>query len=187
MRVRSPFFTGTASANFMIQGTAKEPLALGEVNLPSGVIAFPFANLTIRQGIVSMTSENPYVPQVFVIAGGRAFGFDITMQVEGPGHEPIASFSSVPAHTSQEIVLLLTTGNIPRADFGFSNEQRASKLAFFLGKNLWSKFKGGTADEERLEIRSGEDISVQGRQTYAVEYKLSPRWSLVGEYDRFSA
>jgi translocation and assembly module TamB len=187
MRVRSPFFTGLASANFKVEGTAREPLALGEVTLNSGVVAFPFASLGIRQGLVSMTSENPYVPQVFVTAGGRAFGFDITMHAEGPAHEPVLTFSSVPALTSEEIVLMLTTGQIPRQDFSFSNEQRASKLAFFLGKSLWSKFKGDSGGEDKLEIRSGEDISEQGRQTYAVEYKMTDRWSLVGEYDRFGA
>lgn len=186
MRVRSPFFMGLASANFKIEGTAREPLALGEVTLASGVVAFPFANLSIRQGIISMTSENPYVPHVFVTARGRSFGFDINMQAEGPAHEPVLTFSSVPALTSEEIVLMLTTGQIPRQDFNFTNEQRASKLAFFLGKSLWSKFRGDSG-EEKLEIRSGEDISEQGRQTYAVEYKMTDRWSLVGEYDRFGA
>lgn len=187
MRVRSPFFSGTASANFVVQGTAQEPSALGEVTLPEGAIIFPFARLHVRQGLVSMTADNPYTPQVFVVAAGRAFGFDITMQVEGSANEPEVTFTSVPSLTSEEIVLMLTTGNIPRSDFGYSNEQRASKLAMFLGKNLWSKFKGGSADEERLTIRSGEDVSVEGRQTYAVEYKLSDRWALVGEYDRFGA
>ena len=32
---------------------------------------------------------------------------------------------------------------------------------------------------------SGEQISEQGRPTYHVEYKLTPRWYVVGEYDRF--
>jgi translocation and assembly module TamB len=187
MRIRSPFFHGVASANFHVTRTMEEPMALGEANISSGRIIFPFASLEVRQAIISLTSENPYVPRVFVTAGGRAFGFDVRMQVEGFADEPVIEFSSVPALTSEQIILMLTTGQIPRDDFGFSREDRAGKLAFFLGKSLWEKWNPGRAGEERLTIRSGQDITEQGRQTYEVEYRLSDRWSLVGEYDRFGA
>jgi translocation and assembly module TamB len=43
----------------------------------------------------------------------------------------------------------------------------------------------GDQSQERLTISSGEQISEQGRPTYNVEYKVTDRWSLVGEYDRF--
>ena len=43
---------------------------------------------------------------------------------------------------------------------------------------------GGGAD--RLTIRSGEEISESGSSTYDVEFKLTDRWSLVGQYDRFN-
>ena len=36
-----------------------------------------------------------------------------------------------------------------------------------------------------MTIRSGEDVTEQGKQTYEVEYKINDRWSLVGEYNRF--
>jgi translocation and assembly module TamB len=67
-----------------------------------------------------------------------------------------------------------------------SAEQRAGKVALFLGKNLLSQF-GLAGQGERLTIRSGEDISETGKPTYHVEYKLSSRWYLVGEYDQFNA
>lgn len=185
MRVRSPFFQGVASANFHVTGTMAEPIALGEAAVSSGLIVFPFATLVVRQGLVSITSENPYLPSIFVVASGRAFGFDVRMEAEGPADEPVIEFSSVPSLTSEQIVLMLTTGQIPRDDFGFSNEDRASRLAFFLGKSLWSKLNPGKPAEEKLTIRSGQDVTEQGKQTYEVEYKLNERWSLVGEYNRF--
>ena len=185
MRVRSPFFQGVASANFHVTGTLVEPLALGEASISSGAVIFPFATLAVRQALVSLTSEDPYLPHIFVVAAGRAFGFDVRMEAEGPADEPIIEFSSVPSLTSEQIVLMLTTGQIPRDDFGFSSEDRASRLAFFLGKSLWTKLNPGRPAEERLTIRSGEDVTEQGRQTYEVEYKINDRWSLVGEYNRF--
>jgi translocation and assembly module TamB len=185
MRVRSPFFQGVAAATFHVTGTMEEPMALGEASVSEGTIIFPFATLAVRQALVSLTSDNPYLPNIFVVASGRAFGFDVRMEVEGPADEPVIEFSSVPSLTSEQIVLMLTTGQIPREDFGFSNEDRAGRLAFFLGKSLWSKLNPSRPADERLTIRSGQDVTEQGRQTYEVEYKLNERWSLVGEYNRF--
>jgi translocation and assembly module TamB len=185
MRVRSPFFQGVASANFHVTGPMVEPIALGEASISSGRIIFPFATFAVKQALVSLTSEQPYLPQIFVVAGGRAFGFDVRMEAEGPADEPVIKFSSVPSLTSEQIILMITTGQIPRNDFGFSNEDRAGRLAFFLGKSLWTKFNPGKGTEERLTLRSGEDVTEQGKQTYEVEYKLNDRWSLVGEYNRF--
>lgn len=187
MRVRSPFFQGVVSANYRLSGTMREPMALGESMISSGQIIFPFATLDVRQALVTLASQEPYMPHLFAVATGRAFGFDIRMEAEGPANAPVIQFSSVPALSSEQIVLMLTTGQIPRDDFSFSNKERVSKLAFFLGKSLLAKLRPGKADEEKLTIRSGQDITEQGRQTYEVEYKLSPRWSLVGEYDRFGA
>ncbi len=187
MRVRSPFFQAQVSTVMQVSGTMYEPFAIGEASITSGKIIFPFAPLDVKQALVSITPDDPYRPKVFAIATGRAFGFDIRMQAEGPADNPIIQFSSVPSLTSEQIVLMLTTGQIPRSDFGFSNQEKASKLAFFLGKSLLSKLNPGKPGEEKLVIRSGEDITEQGRQTYSVEYKLNDRWSLIGEYDRFGA
>jgi len=185
MRVRGPFFQGLVSVNLHVTGNLEEPMALGDVRISSGRVIFPFASLEVKQALVTLNSEDPYLPHVFAIAAGRSFGFDIRMQVEGPADKPIIQFSSVPPLTSEQIILMLTTGQIPRDDFGFSSEDRASKLAFFLGKSLWSKLNPNQSADERLTIRSGEDVTEGGRQTYEVEYKLNDRWSLVGEYNRF--
>jgi translocation and assembly module TamB len=187
MKVRSPFFQGEVSSDFKVTGTLREPLALGDARINSGFIQFPFANLEVKQGLVTLASENPYLPTVFVTAGARAFGYELKMQVNGPADVPAIEFSSTPPLTSEEIVLMLTAGQLPRHELTFSTQQKAGTLALFLGKSLWAKFGSDEPGAERLTVRSGEDISDQGRQTYAVEYRLSKNWSLVGEYDRFSA
>lgn len=46
---------------------------------------------------------------------------------------------------------------------------------------------GSDPSKERLTIRSGESISESGRLTYSVEYRLTDRWSIIGEYDEFNA
>jgi len=81
---------------------------------------------------------------------------------------------------------MLTAGQIPRGvGATASTQQRAQGLALFVGKNLLSDFGLGGGGQERLTVRSGEEITETGRPTYDIEYQLSRRWSIIGEYDRF--
>ncbi|MGI8967218.1 MAG: translocation/assembly module TamB domain-containing protein, partial [Limisphaerales bacterium] len=188
MKVRSPFFRGEISAGLTVEGTLKEPSALGVTKIePGGTIQFPFANLRVNQGLISLLSDNPYRPQLFVTAASRTFGYDIRLEVGGYADEPTLEFSSTPALDSQQIILMMTAGEIPKKGFGFTHQQQASQLALFLGKSLLSKLGGDETAAERLTLSSGEDISTQGKQTYGVEYKLTEKLSVVGEYDRFGA
>jgi translocation and assembly module TamB len=111
------------------------------------------------------------------------------MMVSGAAEEPVVQFSAVPSLSSEQIVLMLTTGQVPQGmtATATSTQRRAQGLALFVGKNVLSDLGiGGGMGEERLTIRSGEQVTASGRPTYTVEYKLADRWTLVGEYDRFS-
>ncbi len=187
LTVRSPLFRGKLSANLKLEGTLKEPLATGEARINSGLIQFPFANLTVDRGSASLSSDNPYSPQLSISASSRVFGYDVKMDLSGPADKPAVEFSSTPGLASEQILLMITAGELPRAEINFTTKQKAGTIAFFLGKNLFSKFGADGSSADRLEIRSGENVSTQGRQTYYLEYKLSADWSIVGEYDRFGA
>jgi translocation and assembly module TamB len=186
LKIRSPLFRGDVSANLTLGGTLKEPIALGEVKIDSGTVSFPFASLQVNQGLVTLTSENPYRPQLFITASTKRIGYDIQMEVTGPADEPRVQFSSSPPLSPEQIILMVTAGEMPRETARLSTGQRAQRLAMFVGKNVLSQLGVGGADEERLTIRSGEEITEQGKPTYDVEYKLSKKWSLVGQYDRFN-
>lgn len=187
VRVQTPLFHGTVSTVMTLQGTLKDPLALGQVKIdPGSFVSFPFSSLDVKQGFISLTSEDPYRPTLFVTAESRRYGYDVKMEATGPVDQPVVKFSSVPGLSSEEIVLMLTAGQIPRGlGVTATTQQRAQGLAIFVGKNLLSDFGLGGGGQERLTIRSGEDISESGRPTYDIEYKLTDRWSVIGEYDRF--
>ncbi len=186
LKLRTPFFSGTLSADFKLEGTLREPLASGEARISTGQVEFPFGTLDVKQGFVSLTAGNPYQPQIYVNARARRFGYDITLEVTGSADKPLIQFSSVPSLSSQQIFLLLTAGELPRDEITFTPQQRAQRFAVYLGQRFLAKlgFGGGS---ERLTIRSGEDVSESGRLTYDVEYKLDRDWSIVGQYDRFNA
>jgi translocation and assembly module TamB len=187
LRVQTPWFRGKVSTVLALQGTLKDPLALGQVKIdPGSSVTFPFSSLDVKQGFISLTSEDPYHPHLFITAQARRFGYDVKMEATGPADHPVVQFSSIPGLSSEEIVLMLTAGQIPRGvGATATTQQRAQGLALFVGKNLLSDFGLGGGGQERLTIRSGQEMSETGRPTYDIEYKLTDRWSVIGEYDRF--
>jgi translocation and assembly module TamB len=185
IRVRTPLFQGLVSADMRLGGTMEEPFTIGELDIDSGQVMFPFARMQINQGQVFMTSENPYRPQLFILGTSRTLGYEVKAQITGPVDDPVWEMSSSPPLSTEAIVLMLTAGEVPREDFSYSQSQRAGKLAMFLGRNLLSDLTTSESTEERLIIRSGESVTRDGQETYSVEYKLTDTLSVVGEYDRF--
>jgi translocation and assembly module TamB len=185
LRIRSPLFRGVASTTLKLEGTLKEPMALGEARINSGMITFPFGSLNVQQGFVTLTSDNPYRPNLLVNAEAQRLGYDIRMEATGPADQPVVLFSSTPPLSSEQILMMLTTGQVPQGMAGTSTQRRAQGLALFLGKNLLTEFGIGDGGEGRLSVQSGEHLTEAGKPTYDVEYQLSDRWSLLGEYDRF--
>ena len=185
LHVSSPLFSGRVSANLRVNGTLKDPIALGDLRIDSGLVRFPFASLQVQQGLVNLTSDDPYHPHLFVNATSRQYGFDIRMEVTGPVDAPILQFTSTPPLSSQQILLMVTAGQLPRGQNSLSSQQKAETAALFLGRDVLSKIGIGGEAEQRITIRAGQDVSEQGRSTYDVEIKLTDDWSVEGEYDRF--
>jgi translocation and assembly module TamB len=185
LKLRTPFLRGTVSTDFRLHGTLREPIASGEARMSSGVVEFPFGSLSVKQARSWLTPEQPFLPQIYLTASAKRYAYDVTLEVTGTADKPLIHFSSVPSLTSEKIFLMLTAGELPRDEITFSTEQKAQRFAVFVGSKLLNSLGfGGTS--ERLTIRSGEEISESGSQTYDVEYKLTDRWALVGEYDRFN-
>jgi translocation and assembly module TamB len=185
LKVRSPVFTGEVSANLQVQGTLKDPIALGDVKIDSGLVRFPFASLQVQQGMVNLSSQDPYRPQITVSASSKQFGYDIRLEVSGGVDAPLIQFSSTPPLSSEQILLMVTAGELPQGSYTLTPQQRAQTVALFLGRDLLARLGFGDQAQQRLTVHSGEQIAPQGRPTYSLEYKLSDRWSLEGEYDRF--
>ncbi|MBM3880049.1 MAG: hypothetical protein FJ387_10075 [Verrucomicrobia bacterium] len=187
LRLRTPVLVGLASADLRLQGTLGDPVALGEARIPSGKLTFPFGSLAVDSGFVMLNSSDPHRPRLALHASGTVYGYAIQMDVSGPADDPQVLLSSTPPLSSGQILLLLTAGELPRDSSYFSRSDRAEKLMMFLGKDVLSRVVGSEDAQERLTISSGQHISQSGKSTYSVEYRLTERWSLVGEYDRFDA
>jgi translocation and assembly module TamB len=187
VRIRSTLFNGEVSANLRLEGTLKEPVALGDIRIDTGLIRFPFASLDVRQGFVTLSSEDPYRPKITVSAGSKQLGYDVKMDASGYVDAPILQFSSIPPLSSEQLVLMMTAGEMPRGTISLTPAQKAQTVAVFFGRDVLTRLGVGGEGEDRLSFQSGQEVSEQGKPTYNIEYKLTKRWSLTGEYDRFNA
>jgi translocation and assembly module TamB len=185
LNIRGPIFQGELSSTFSLSGTLEEPRAIGAASIDEGRVRFPFASMSIDQGEIALRREDPFTPQLFIVASGQAFGYDITMEITGTAETPAIEFISNPPLSSEQTLLMVTTGELPREEIRFTTQQRASRFAIYFGRNLLYELTGDDAAGDRLTIRSGEQVSEGGRETMAIEFRLTDRWSVTGEYDRF--
>ncbi len=185
LKVRSPLFVGDVSASLSLKGTLKDPIALGDLKIDSGFVRFPFASLQVQQGLITLDSQDPYHPHVLLTGSSRQFGYDVRLAVTGTADAPVILFTSNPPLSPEQILVMVTSGQVPQGALSLTPQQRAQTVALFLARGPLAKLGLGDEAEPRLMLHSGEEISQQGRPTYRVEYRLSNRWSLEGEYDRF--
>ena len=185
LKLRTALFTGVASARFQLGGTLGEPLMRGEATLDEGAVKLPFATFAVQEGRVSLTPEQGIEPQVWFVGTVRRLNYDLRMEASGPASAPNLVFTSSPPLDSGQVLLMVMAGESPDDKLTYSDQARVARLGTFLGQSLIASLGGESDASDRLTLSVGENVSRQGRETYGVEYRLSDRWSLVGEYDEF--
>jgi translocation and assembly module TamB len=168
-----------------LAGTLREPVALGEVSIEQGRMMFPFGSLDVNRGVIRLTRQNPHRPQVDFQGQGMNFGYNLGVNITGSADAPSIIFTSVPPLTTREIMLMLTAGEIPSGAYSYTDVDKASKLGYFLGKELISQLLGMEPGEDRLVFRTGEYVTDDGQLTYRIEYELLDWLAVFGEYTRF--
>lgn len=185
LRLRTPIFNGVASTRLQLKGTLGVPLLTGEATIDRGQVRLPFATFDVEQGRVALADEPPFEPRLEITATARRYDYDLRMEVTGTASAPNLVFSSSPPLESEQVLLMVMAGDVPNQSITFSQGQRAARLGAYVGQSLFSTFGGDSDLSDRLMISSGDDVSLQGRETYSIEYRLNDRWSLTGEYDEY--
>jgi translocation and assembly module TamB len=97
----------------------------------------------------------------------------------------MVTFSSSPPLDAKQVLLMVTAGELPHDEIVYGGTQRVAQLGAFLGLSLINTFGGDATEADRLSFSTGERVSRQGRETYNIEYRLTERMTVVGEYDEF--
>lgn len=187
IHIRTTVFNGTASARFQLGGTLGEPRAVGELTVNDGQVLFPFATFAVQSGTLRLRESDPFHAIVNLTANSQRHDYQLRLEATGQLPTPNLVLSSTPALEAEDVLLMVMTGQPPANDAATTSSagQRLAVLGAYLGKGIFDDL--GYGGENRLEISTGEQVSLQGRETYDFEYKLSKRWSLTGEYDRFDS
>ena len=185
LKLRTALFNGIVSARFKLGGTLGVPSLRGEATIDEGAVKLPFATFVVQEGRVSLTPEQSSEPQVWLVGTVRRLNYDLRMEASGSAAAPALVFTSSPPLDSGQVLLMVMAGEPPHSETVYSDRQRVAQLGAFFGQSLFASLAGDSAATERLSLSSGESISRQGRETYEIEYRLSERWALVGEYDEF--
>ena len=185
LRAQTPLFSGGGSAEFQLTGTLGDPRAIGRLQIDHGQILLPFATFDVQFGTVRLNADDPLHPQLDVQASARRLDYDLRMLATGPADAPVLRLTSNPALPSDQILALVMAGQSPQTGglMGASSTQ-VENLGAYVGQNLFSGFSG-RPNANRLSVNSGQELSVSGKPTYEIEYRLGKRWWLTGEYDIF--
>ena len=185
LRIRTPVFTGTASARFQLGGTLGDPRVTGEATVENGQVLLPFALMKVEQGTVRILASDPFEMRLMFAATGRRYGYDLRLDITGTANSPTILFSSSPALESEQVLLMVMAGEAPQNEVNYTGRQRATRLGAYVGQSLLGQLGADPTTAENFSLTVGERVSEQGRETYGLEYMLNERWSLVGEYDEF--
>lgn len=185
IRVRTPAADGALSLDMKLQGKLKEPFATGQLNYDYGNIYFPFASFKVDYGLAELAVGNPYTPMLEIIGTSRRFGYDLTVEITGSAYDPQIQFISSPPLSSEQIMLMVMTGNNPDGDFDYTSTQKVSRLGTYLSKGLFASSGSDSNFFNRLSLTYGENLSEQGKETLEIEYRLDDRFHVVGEYDEY--
>jgi translocation and assembly module TamB len=185
MRVQTPIFSGTLSADFHLGGTLGEPVATGQAEVNEGSVDFPFASLPVQRGLATITIDEPHRLQLEAHAQGIAFGYDVSVDLTGSANDPVVLFGSAQGLSPDDVVLMLTAGSVPSSDRQESDSMRAGRLALYLGRDIFSTLLSENGEASKLEVRTTEGVSPFRKETQVIEYHFTEDWSVLGEYDEF--
>lgn len=196
-RIKTNVANGMLRPDVRLVGTGEVPYLQGEIYLDRTILSMPAHRITIEQGVIRFTEENPFVPSLDILAGFRRYGYDVTIVVEGDILEPIITMSSVPPLEAEDLLLFTTTGQPPQEA---ANAQEAlGTVAVYLAQDWLRRFFGDLSTEEeeslfdRIEIEFGRDSTNQGAETIEGRFLLrrdnfleNDALFLTGERDAYS-
>jgi translocation and assembly module TamB len=111
----------------------------------------------------------------------RLQGYDIEAQVTGTPEAPEVQLTSSPALPSDELLLLLLTGQRPASGgSGVEDRQAAESIAVYLAQDFLTRWlRRGNDDDvtwaERFEFVRGRDVSQNGVETAEATFLLRER------------
>lgn len=192
-RIENDLLDGAFLADLHVGGTGAAPVPTGRIDFRGVAVSLPFSSLVVERGSVVFPVEDPLQPEIDAAGRTRMRGYDLTVLLTGPLDSVDVQVSSSPPLPPEDALLLLTTGTtreeLERTGIGRTALGKAGTL---LGDAVLSWISGPArpGDEswtDRVKIDFGREQSRSGVTTLDAELRLSERWFLHAERDRYDA
>lgn len=189
--VKTNVFDGAIDVAARLRGKGTAPRIEGTMAMRSGMLRFPGANLRVASGLLSFTRTEPRFPELLVTAEGKRMGIAITMTLTGRYDRPQMQLSSVPPLPPQDLIVLLTTGQLPSTLSERSAQEQARFVGGYLAKEIVESYFGSDSTErgesllDRLTIETGREVSKNGIESVLVEFEITKELAVQAERDAY--
>ncbi len=163
-----------------LRGTGAYPVLEGQVYVDQASLILPSGVLELSSGLLTFRREAPLVPDLALTAQMRAQGHLVRLTATGTLQELEVSLSSSPPLASDDLWVLVVTGQMPVERWEDNSSQAMEELALFLARDTLVRwFEDEPSDTEglleRFEIDVGTKTSQSGQPTGRVLFYLRPR------------
>jgi len=188
IRLDNNVLRGLISANLRLRGTGAVPRMEGRADFRDLSLTFPITRerLKVTRGSLVFPHDDPFRPSVNASCEARKLGYEMTVEVTGKIPDIEVHITSIPALPRDEAILLLTTGTT-RERLAASGQMTAG---LYLGRSILDVVMGPSDPDdesflERFEFESGKDVSAAGDPTMEARFRLSKRFYVTAERDRW--
>ncbi len=188
--VRGNLANGQAIVDLRLRGTGLKPLLDGNVQVQNLVATLPFSRLTIDNGNISFTPDQPLNPVIDLTGASTIRTYIVSVYITGRAHDPKIVFSSEPPLAQEQIVSLLATGSTTDELTG-NSEALAGKATLLVLQDLYRrtfKKKSSSRAEEpketladKVNLDLGNTDPKTGKQEVSARFKVSDQVSFIGE------
>jgi hypothetical protein len=175
-----------------LRGTGAFPSLEGPVYVDEASLVLPSGKLKLVSGLLTFQREAPLRPEAALTAAMRVQRHDVRAVATGTLDELEIVLTSSPPMATDDLWLLVLTGQVPTSRWEDRSSQAMEALAVFLARDALVRWFSSDADDtesllERFEIDVGAKSSQSGQPTGRVLFYLKPEKRRSGRATYLSA
>lgn len=213
INLESNAFNVNGSASLQIKGPVRQPVVRGNIVVNQGELKFKINRFEVDRGIVSFLNPYRVDPDIQLQLSSNIKDYRVLVKVDGPASNVKTHFSSVPNLPVVDIIRLITSGDLPspsrQSETELTNADTTAILSQLLSAALEKRLRRVTGidtfsiDTYHIKAQSNpgaritlgkqlsrdltviysRDITKQEEDLLFVEYRLSPRLTVIASRD----
>jgi TamB, inner membrane protein subunit of TAM complex len=177
-RIENNLVRGGLVPNLHVGGTGEAPVLEGRIEVRPMRVALPGSYVDVSGGALIFRAEEPGRPAVELTGRSKVRGWDVSLVASGPYDEPLLELTSTPPLSSEDVLLLLLTGQPPEGTRATQASGAPQPTAVYLGQDLLARWTSETSGEDddpldKFELNYAENVTTRGSTALQVSYRLA--------------